>query len=132
MPKIAILGASLGGLVAASELSQHGFSVDLLEKASSVGGLYSEVKTPFGHYELGMHVIYVDKLQYDHLSLIFGSNSFHELFGTFVDRGASINRGSIYLNSHYPSLLSHPRREKILEEIIVILRSKSMQTYLKQ
>ena len=116
--KIAILGGSLGGLVAATELSAHGFSVEIIEKGCNVGGLYSEVKTPFGDHELGMHVVYVNQIQYEYLSRIFGIDSFHNFSGTFVDRGASINRGDIYLNSHYPSLLTHPLREKILKEIV--------------
>ena len=94
-PKIAILGASLGGLIAAAELRASGFNVDIFEKGRSVGGLFSEVETPFGPQELGMHVIYADQRQYEYLCHIFGSESFHLLLGSSVDKGASANFNSV-------------------------------------
>ena len=51
-PKIAILGASLGGLIAAAELRASGFNVDIFEKGRSVGGLFSEVETPLISIEI--------------------------------------------------------------------------------
>lgn len=117
---IAVLGASLGGLIAAAELRSHGCKVTIIEKGHSVGGLYSEASTPFGSQEIGMHVIYANNSHYKHLSDIFGAASFHTMTGSCVDKGASANFGEIYFGSHYPCLLEHPLRNKILEEILAI------------
>ena len=119
-PRIAVLGASLGGIIAAAELKKQGCDVVVYEKGSAVGGLYSKAETPFGTQELGMHVIYADMRHYTHLCEIFGESSFHVLHGTDVDKGASANFGSVYFQSHYPCLLSHPLREDILGEIQTI------------
>ena len=116
--RIAVIGASLGGLIAAAELRSHGFQVTIIEKGRSAGGLYSKTSTPFGPQEIGMHVIYANNRQFQHLSGIFGESSFHTLSGSNVDRGASSNYGSIYTGSHYPCLLEHSLRDKILEEIL--------------
>lgn len=124
--KIAVLGASLGGLVAAAELRSRGHEVTVVEKGRSVGGLYNKIATPFGTQELGMHVLYADSLHFRHLCDIFGEEVFHVLRGHLVDLGASANFGSVYFNSHYPSLLGHPLREKIMTEIMARAPAKEI------
>ncbi|PPR36065.1 MAG: hypothetical protein CFH30_01274, partial [Alphaproteobacteria bacterium MarineAlpha8_Bin1] len=52
--RIAVIGASVGGLVAAAELKSQGYDVNIVEKGSTIGGLYSSINTPFGEQELGM------------------------------------------------------------------------------
>lgn len=116
-PKVAILGASLGGLIAAAELRKQGCEVTIIEKGQAVGGLYGKVATPFGSQELGMHVIYVDDRHYAHLCDIFAEESFHVMRGPKVDLGASANFGRVFFTSHYPNLLGHPLREKVLEDV---------------
>lgn len=116
--RIAILGASLGGVVAAAEFRRQDCEVVIFEKGRAVGGLYSKTDTPFGLQELGMHVLYADQRHYDHLCDVFGEESFHTLHGPRVDLGASANFGSVYWGSHYPSLLGHPLRGKVLAEIV--------------
>lgn len=116
--KITIIGASLGGLVAAAELRSHGFQVRILEKSKSIGGLYAKTETPFGIQELGMHVVYVTDSQLVHFKNIFGKDAFEVLLGVEVDLGASSNFGELYLTSHYPNVLNHPKRELILKEIV--------------
>ena len=116
--KIAILGASLGGMVAAAELRKQGCEVTVFEKGHAVGGLYSTAETPFGRQELGMHVLYVDERHHAHLGNIFGEESFHAMRGPAVDIGASANFGRVYWGSHYPSLLDHPLREQVLREMV--------------
>lgn len=116
--KVAILGASLGGLVAASKLGQLGYDVTVFERGGTVGGLYNKVSTPFGIQELGMHVLYADERHFQHLSEIFGEDAFNRLNGYMVDVGASANFDSVYYDSHYPSLLNHPLRERVLKEIL--------------
>jgi hypothetical protein len=115
---IAIIGASLGGLVAAAELRSLGHKVTIVEKGKSVGGLYNKIQTPFGVQELGMHVIYASHKHFLHLCAIFGEEVFHTLEGYKVDIGASANFSDVYFQSHYPNLLNHPLREVILGEII--------------
>jgi len=116
--KIAILGASLGGMVAAAELRKQGCEVTVFEKGHAVGGLYSKAETPFGTQELGMHVLYVDERHHAHLGDMFGEDSFHAMRGPEVDIGASANFGRVYWGSHYPSLLDHPLREQVLREML--------------
>lgn len=116
--KIAIIGASLGGLVAAAELRSLGHEVTVVEKGKSVGGLYNKIQTPFGVQELGMHVLYASHKHFRHLCAIFGEEVFHTLEGYKVDIGGSANFGDVYFQSHYPNLLNHPLREIILGEII--------------
>lgn len=115
---VTIIGASLGGLVAAAELRSRGFQVRILEKGRTIGGLYAKTETPFGAQELGMHVIYANDSQLEHISEIFGKDSFEALFGVEVDLGASSNGGQLYLNSAYPNVLNHPKKDLILKEII--------------
>ena len=117
--KIIIIGASLGGLVAASKLRSLGHEVTIVEKGKTVGGLYNKIQTPFGVQELGMHVLYVNHKHFHHLCEIFGEEVFHVLKGYKVDIGASANFGNVYFQSHYPNLLAHPSRETILGEIIL-------------
>lgn len=116
--KIAVLGASLGGLIAAAELRSHGHDVAILERGRTVGGLYNKTTTPFGVQELGMHVLYADANHFEHLCSIFGEDVFHVLRGHLVDVGASANFGSVYFDSHYPSLLAHPLRQTVLSEMV--------------
>jgi protoporphyrinogen oxidase len=116
--RIAILGASLGGLVAAGEFRRRGCEVTIFEKGLTVGGLYSTAQTPFGVQELGMHVIYANHSHYEHLCDIFGEENFHVMSGPLVDIGASANFGEVYWGSHYPSLINHPLRSKVLAEMV--------------
>jgi hypothetical protein len=116
--RIAILGASVGGLVAAAELRRQGCEVTIFEKGGAVGGLYSKAETPFGMRELGMHVLYAGEPHYRHLCDIFGSDSFHVMRGPRVDIGASANFGETYWGSHYPSLLDHHLRAQVLGEMV--------------
>jgi hypothetical protein len=116
--RIAIIGASLGGMVAAGELRRKGCEVTIFEKGLAVGGLYSKAQTPFGTQELGMHVIYADQQHYEHLCDIFGEENFHVMRGPSVDIGASANFGGVYWGSHYPSLINHPLRNRVLAEVV--------------
>ena len=116
--RVAILGASLGGMVAAGELRRHGYEVTVFEKGLTVGGLYSKAQTPFGTQELGMHVLYADHQHYEHLGDIFGEENFHVMHGPRVDLGASANFGGVYWGSHYPSLIEHPLRTRVLAEMV--------------
>ena len=115
--KVTILGASLGGLVAAAELSQGGFDVTIVDKGQTVGGLYNKVNTPFGEQELGMHVVYVSKKQFSYLSDIFGEGAFNVMQGVQVDVGACANFGKIFFNSHYPNVLGHELQDEILAQL---------------
>ncbi|HVL08352.1 MAG TPA: NAD(P)-binding protein [Burkholderiaceae bacterium] len=115
---VAVLGASLGGLIAAAELRKHGCDVTVFEKGRSVGGLYSKTETPFGTQELGMHVLYASEQHFAHLCTIFGDEVFNVLRGPQVDMGASANFGKVYFDSHYPSLLGHPLCETVLSQIV--------------
>ena len=116
--RIAILGASLGGMVAAGELRRRGCEITIFEKGLTVGGLYSKAQTPFGSQELGMHVLYADHKHYEHLCDIFGEENFHVMHGPRVDMGASANFGGVYWGSHYPSLIDHPLRSRVLAEMV--------------
>lgn len=118
MSSILIIGASIGGLIAAAELSSLGHEVTIVEKGKGVGGLYNKIETPFGVQELGMHVLYASYKHFHHLCAIFGIEVFNKLEGYRVDIGASANFGDVYFNSHYPNLLGHPLQEIILGEII--------------
>jgi hypothetical protein len=116
--KVVILGASLGGLIAAAELRNRGHEVSIVERGRTVGGLYNKAVTPFGVQELGMHVLYVNDVHFRHLCDIFGKEVFHTLHGHYVDIGASANFGRVYFDSHYPSLLDHPLRSSVLGEVL--------------
>jgi oxygen-dependent protoporphyrinogen oxidase len=48
MKKISVIGAGFAGLTISLRLAQKGFSVDLYEKSSRVGGLLGTDKTPYG------------------------------------------------------------------------------------
>jgi len=114
---IVVIGASVGGLVAAAELHAQGFKVTIVEKGQKVGGLFNKVQTPFGMQELGMHVLYVKDDHQRHLKQIFGGRAFHVLTGTRVDIGASNNFGSTSFNSVYP-VIQKPLRGTVLQEMI--------------
>jgi hypothetical protein len=116
--KIAIIGASVGGLVAAAELQKFGYDVTIFEKGKTVGGLYNKIDTPFGDQELGMHVLYADDRHFSHLRDIFGEEVFNVLSGNLVDQGASTNFDQVYFGSHYPCLKMHPLQELIMDEIL--------------
>ncbi len=116
--RIAVIGASLGGLVAAAELKSRGFDPVILERGKTVGGLFNKVETPFGAQELGMHVVYVTQRHHEHLEDIFGTDMFGVLTGSRVDIGASCNFGRTFFNSMYPCLLEHGERARILSEIV--------------
>ena len=116
--KVAILGASIGGLVAASELVEQGFNVDIFEKGKAVGGLFNKIATPFGLQELGMHVLYAGPRHRELMTKIFGPDAFDVLTGVKVDVGACSNFDKTFFNSMYPNLIGHNEQQVILDEII--------------
>lgn len=109
-----VIGASVGGLVAAAQLRADGWDVTLLEKGRAVGGLFSAVDTPFGRCELGMHVLYVSAQQQALLARLFGAEAFIVKQGIEVDIGASFNRGRLNLDSIYPDVQGTPACEQAL------------------
>lgn len=116
--RIAVIGASLGGLVAAAELKALGHEPVIIERGKTAGGLYNKVDTPFGVQEMGMHVVYVTQQHYANLVKIFGETTFDVMTGCKVDIGGSYNFGKTFFNSMYPCLLEHNRREQMLAEIV--------------
>jgi len=118
MKKVVVIGASLGGLVAAAELCHQGYDVTIFEKGKSVGGLYSKVDTPFGIQELGMHVLYIDNNHFQHLCDIFGQEVFNVMEGCDVDIGSCTNFGSLFFDSLYPNVLGHSDENAIFNEIV--------------
>ena len=116
--KVTIIGGSLGGLIAAAELSNTGINTTIVERGTTIGGLYNNVITPFGEQELGMHVIYVTNSQLSLLQEIFGRKAFNIMRGTAVDIGACADENGLYSNSLYPNYLLHNKRGEILNEII--------------
>lgn len=123
MTKIAIIGASIGGLVAAAELQQTGFEITIFEAGKNVAGMYGHVATPFGVQELGMHVLYLTHRHYLHLCDIFGDEALHTWAGIAVDLGANHNFGRNYFNSVYPDLRNHKEVNTIRSQIM--LRSQA-------
>ena len=117
--KVAVIGASLGGLVAAAELNRNGCHVTIIEKGNVVGGLFNKISTPFGVQELGMHVLYVNDIHYEHLVSIFGAETFNVMEGSSVDIGACYNFGTVNFNSLYPNVLGHPRENEILDQLLI-------------
>jgi len=115
---VAVIGASVGGLVAAAELKSKGFDVTLIEKGRAVAGLYGKVDTPFGKQELGMHVLYLTEQHYKHLCAIFGADVFQVWSGYKVDIGATYNFGKNSFNSIYPDVRDLPEQKEILEQIV--------------
>ena len=115
---VSILGGSLGGVIAAAELSKAGVAVTIYEKGSEIGGLYKTVTTPFGEQELGMHVLYVSLAQLKTINEIFPHDDIRILEGVEVDIGGALAGGRVRWNSHYPSTLLHPQRDEILEQIL--------------
>lgn len=118
MPNAVIVGASIGGLVAAAQLRKAGWDVTLMEKGQTAGGLYATVDTPFGTCELGMHVLYVNAAQQALLTAMFGTEAFIEKRGVQVDIGASFNRGAVNPNSIYPDVRHLPELPQIREQIL--------------
>lgn len=118
MKNVAIIGASVGGLVAAAELRDHGFSVTVFEAGKSVAGMYGRVKTPFGVQEMGMHVLYLTERHYAHLCSIFGSDAFHTWTGPSVDLASHHNFGRNFFGSVYPDLRGHPALETLRRELL--------------
>lgn len=118
MPSAVIIGASIGGLVAAVQLREGGWDVTVLEKGGSLGGLYSTVDTPFGNCELGMHVLYVSAEQQALLEKLFGADAFIEKHGVEVDIGASFNQGTLNSDSIYPDVRGLAELPLIREQIL--------------
>jgi hypothetical protein len=118
--KVAIVGASVGGVVAAAELNARGFDVTILEKGAAVGGMYSKIDTPFGPQELGMHVLYLAEAHYCHLTAIFGLDAFQTWTGTSVDIGSSYNFGRGHFDSVYPDIRMMPDVHLMLDELLNI------------
>jgi len=123
--RIAVIGASVGGLVAAAELKSQGYDVNIVEKGSTIGGLYSSINTPFGEQELGMHVLYLNDDHLKYLCEIFGSDVFDILKGYKVDIGGNYNFGKLYFNSCYPDIRASKLSKKIFEEIKLNAKKES-------
>lgn len=121
--KIAVVGASIGGMVAAAELDAKGFDVTILEKGRAVGGMYGKVDTPFGTQELGMHVLYLTAAHYQRLAEIFGVEAFHTWNGASVDIGSSYNFGKSHFGSVYPDIRELSDAQLMLDELLDV-RSK--------
>lgn len=117
MKHVKIIGSSIGSMIAAFELNKMGHKVTIYERGSSVGGLFDNVMTPFGEFELGMHVLYLSSKQVQNLTTIIGEDHFEYLSGNKVDIGASYNFGMLSTNSHYPNILEHSDRFIIENEI---------------
>ena len=126
--KVKIIGGSLGGLIAAAELSNTGIKTTIVERGAAIGGLYNNVITPFGEQELGMHVIYVTNKQLSLLQEIFGHEAFNIMRGAKVDIGACADENGLYSNSLYPNYLLHSKRSEILNEIIKNVGTKKEST----
>ncbi len=104
--------------MAAAELCAQGFDVSLFEAGRTLGGMYEKVQTPFGKQELGMHVLYLTKQHYDHLSDIFGEQNFTTWDGPAVDIASTRNFGKNFFNSVYPDLRDHPLISVFRNEIL--------------
>lgn len=52
-PRVVVVGAGVGGLVAAAELAQHGAAVTVLERAAQAGGKLREAGTGAGRGDAG-------------------------------------------------------------------------------
>lgn len=115
--KIALIGASIGGMLSALKLSELGDDVYLYEKSSHLAGLYSKVDTPFGTFELGMHVIYVDAKQKEYLKYLFGESYFSEKTEYEVDIGSTYYKNNLNLHSIYPTIVNDNLAEKVLNHI---------------
>jgi len=115
---VVIIGASIGGLIAAAALRCRGINVTILEKGSTVGGLYGKVDTPFGKQELGMHVLYLTAPHYQHLVEIFGEHKLKVWHGYKVDIGGAFNFGKAFFNSIYPDVRALPQQPVILQQLV--------------
>jgi hypothetical protein len=118
-PAAVVVGASIGGLVAAVELRCAGWDVTVMEKSRSLGGLYAKVGTPFGECELGMHVLYVNEAQAKILQDLIGPDALIEKRGVAVDLGASWCNGRLSTGSHYPDLRNWPGRAQALAQLAI-------------
>lgn len=116
--RVVIIGASIGGLIAAAALRCRGIDVTILERSSSVGGLYGKVDTPFGKQELGMHVLYLAEPHYQHLVEIVGEHRLHLWRGYKVDIGGAVNFGKMFFNSIYPDVRGLSLQASILEQLV--------------
>lgn len=117
MRSAVVIGASIGGLVAAAQLRAAGWAVTLLERGRSVGGLFSRVETPFGTCELGMHVLYVSAEQQALLTGLFGPETFIEKQGVDIDLGAAFNHGVLNTDSIYPDVRGLPEQALMLQQL---------------
>ena len=118
MSQIAVIGASIGGLIAAAELRTSGLRVRMVERGKAVAGLYGAVDTPFGSQELGMHVMYVSPSQLEWLRTIFGADSLEAWEGYAVDVGASYLAGRTSFGSVYPDIRGFPTADQIRQQLL--------------
>ena len=124
---VVIIGASIGGLIAAAALRCRGIDVTILEKGGTVGGLYGKVDTPFGKQELGMHVLYLTAPHYQHLVEIFGEQKLKVWHGYKVDIGGAFNFGKTFFNSIYPDVRALPQQTEILQQLVANASSQHEQ-----
>lgn len=115
--KIAIIGGSIGGLITSVLLRKKGYEVTIFERSSELGGMYSKVETPFGKFELGMHVLYVNTEQKKVLFELYGDDYFLEKTGVNVDLGASFLNGTLNIESIYPNVINTKYSSYILEHL---------------
>ena len=118
MKNVAIVGASVGGLIAAAELRERGFGVTIFEAGKSIAGMYGRVETPFGVQEMGMHVLYLTERHYAHLCAIFGADAFHTWTGPSVDLASNHNFGRNFFGSVYPDLRGHSALETFRQQVL--------------
>ncbi len=116
--KVTVVGASLGGLVAAAALNERGCDVTIIEQGTTVSGLYGTVATPFGEQELGMHVLYLSDEHYRLAGEIFGGDALDSWTGNAVDVGACHNFGRNFFGSPYPDVRGLPTASTILGQML--------------
>ncbi len=79
-PRIAVIGAGVGGLVAAAELAARGLRVDLFERAEAPGGKMREVRIGDARLDAGPTVLTL-RWVFDELFADVGSGTFDDAVG---------------------------------------------------
>ena len=122
--KVLIVGASIGGLVAAAIFRKKGFEVTIIERGNKVSGLYQSVDTPFGKQELGMHVVYVNEEIKNILKDIYGLGTFITLKNKYVDLASTYFNNELKEKSVYPIFDQFDKKIKISARLL--LNKKNM------